>query len=232
MLTVDDRGERNTVAVDGRSRDSLNGTVIFRGNDNHISVGPGCTSAGMYLDLGSESSVRINARTVLNDIFVFTERDGHFTVGSDSGFNGSTRILMHEPGRVDMGSGVLFAGQIDVSISDMHSIIDVETSERINPAKDIEIGNRVWIGQRSMVLKGARIGDGSVVGAMSLVRGTLPGNCVCAGVPAKVLRSGATWRFDLVPSMENRSSGAAGPPVRSDSVLTRLRSAARIMREG
>ncbi len=142
---------------------------------------------------------------------------------------------MHEPGRVDMGSGVLFAGQIDVSISDMHSIIDVETSERINPAKDIEIGNRVWIGQRSMVLKGgARIGDGSVVGgAMSLVRGTLPGNCVCAGVPAKVLRSGgATWRFDLVPSMENRSSGAAGPPVRSDSVLTRLRSAARIMREG
>ncbi len=42
---------------------------------------PGCTSAGMYLDLGSESSVRINARTVLNDIFVFTERDGHFTVG-------------------------------------------------------------------------------------------------------------------------------------------------------
>ena len=34
MLTVDDRGERNTVVVDGRSRDSLNGTVIFRGNDS------------------------------------------------------------------------------------------------------------------------------------------------------------------------------------------------------
>lgn len=231
MLTIDDRGERNTVTVDARSRESLSGTVVFRGNDNHVFVGPGCTSTNMYLDLGSASSVRISARTVLNDIFVFTEREGHLSVGSDSGFNGSTRILMHEPGRVEMGCGVLFAGQIDVSISDMHSIVDVETSARINPAGDIQIGDRVWIGQRSMVLKGAQIGDGSVIGAMSLVTGALPGNCVCAGVPARVLRSGATWRFELVTSSEGGQRDTR-PTVRSDSVLSRLRSAARVMRDG
>lgn len=232
MLTIEDRGERNTVTVRGRSRDELSGTVIFRGNDNHVVIGPGCSSVGMHWDLGSASSVSIGARTVLNDIFVFTERDGHFRVGSDSGFNGSTRILMHEPGRVEMGCGVLFAGQIDVSISDMHSIVDVESSMRINPARDIQIGDRVWIGQRSMVLKGAQIGDGSVVGAMSLVRGVLPGNCVCGGVPAKVLRSGATWRFELVGSSDDRHADSAQPSMRSDSVLSRLRSAARLMRDG
>src|SRR5579871_3575966 len=50
----------------------------------------------------------------------------------------------------------------------------------------IVIGDDVWIGANCVVLDGAIIGAGSVIGATSLVRGTLPPFCVAVGRPAVV----------------------------------------------
>lgn len=58
---------------------------------------------------------------------------------------------------------------------------------------DITIGNDVWIGQRSIILAGAEIGDGCIVAAGSVVpRGTYPPYSVIGGVPAKIIKP----RFD------------------------------------
>ena len=200
MLTIENTGQRNVIEVDQDSAETMGGSVVLTGDDNHLVIGPGCRSHdGLRLELGSNSSIRLDGRTTLGNLFVHAPQDGHLHVGLDSGFNGAVRILMHEPGRVEIGNGSLFAGEIDITVSDMHSIIDATTEKRINPPADIAIGNRVWVGQRSMVLKGSQIGDGTVVGAMSLVRGPLPGNSICAGTPARVVRSGVTWRFNLLP---------------------------------
>lgn len=52
---------------------------------------------------------------------------------------------------------------------------------------DIEIGRSVSISWRVFVLPGSRIGDGTIVGANSLVRGNIPGNCLAVGFPARVV---------------------------------------------
>lgn len=49
----------------------------------------------------------------------------------------------------------------------------------------IQIGNDVWIGALTAVLDGARIGDGCVVGASSLVREVLDDFCVYVGNPLR-----------------------------------------------
>lgn len=49
----------------------------------------------------------------------------------------------------------------------------------------IRIGNDVWIGALTAVLDGARIGDGCVVGASSLVRGVLDDFCIYFGNPIR-----------------------------------------------
>ena len=49
----------------------------------------------------------------------------------------------------------------------------------------IRIGNDVWIGALTAVLDGARIGDGCVVGASSLVREVLDDFCVYVGNPLR-----------------------------------------------
>ena len=50
----------------------------------------------------------------------------------------------------------------------------------------IEIGDDVWIGANTVLLDGAIVGAGSVIGASSLVRGELPPFCIAFGVPARV----------------------------------------------
>ena len=51
----------------------------------------------------------------------------------------------------------------------------------------IEIGNSVSLAWRVFVLPGTKIGDGAVVGANSLVRGTVPPRCLSVGFPARVV---------------------------------------------
>lgn len=56
------------------------------------------------------------------------------------------------------------------------------------PAGPIRIGNNVWIGFDSCVLPGVNIGDGSIVGARSVVVEDVPPYTVVAGNPARVIR--------------------------------------------
>jgi acetyltransferase-like isoleucine patch superfamily enzyme len=55
----------------------------------------------------------------------------------------------------------------------------------------------VWLGTRVLVLKGARIGSGTIVGAGSIVSGTLPGDVLAVGSPAKVVRENVVWTRDM-----------------------------------
>lgn len=64
--------------------------------------------------------------------------------------------------------------------------------------RPVEIGRNVWIGDRGTILKGSRIGDDSVIGSMSVVRGPIPPGCVVIGNPARIVKyfcpNEAPWR--------------------------------------
>lgn len=49
------------------------------------------------------------------------------------------------------------------------------------------IGNNVFIGMKSTILKGVHIGNNVIIGANSLVNKDIPDNCVAAGNPCKVI---------------------------------------------
>jgi hypothetical protein len=53
----------------------------------------------------------------------------------------------------------------------------------------VTLGNSVWLPWRVFVMPGATIGDGTVIGADSLVSGAIPPNSLAVGSPAKVVRS-------------------------------------------
>lgn len=52
----------------------------------------------------------------------------------------------------------------------------------------VKIGNDVWIGCMSVVLKGVTIGEGAIVGAGSVVTKDVPPYTIVAGNPAQVIR--------------------------------------------
>ncbi|WP_051640851.1 DapH/DapD/GlmU-related protein [Thiomicrorhabdus sp. Milos-T2] len=55
--------------------------------------------------------------------------------------------------------------------------------------KEIKIGNKVFIGTRCIITPGAVIEDNVVIGAGSLVHGTLESGWVYAGIPAKKIKT-------------------------------------------
>ncbi len=58
--------------------------------------------------------------------------------------------------------------------------------------KECRIGNDVWIGCNSTILRGVTIGDGAVIGANSLVNKSIPPYAIAVGNPAKIIK----YRFD------------------------------------
>ncbi|WP_136441132.1 CatB-related O-acetyltransferase [Pacificoceanicola onchidii] len=68
-------------------------------------------------------------------------------------------------------------------------VFDPDTMVGYQPdQRDTVIGNDVWLGYGALVLPGAQIGNGVIVGAGAVVRGKIPDYAVVAGNPAQVIR--------------------------------------------
>ena len=66
----------------------------------------------------------------------------------------------------------------------------------INENKLIEIGNHVWIGAKSTILKGTKIADGSGIEAGNLCTGLLSDEkSIYAGQPAKLIKKNINWKY-------------------------------------
>ena len=67
--------------------------------------------------------------------------------------------------------------------------LDVEQRNMgLEYAYPISVGNNVWIGAQTVVLPGVTIGDGTVIGAGSVVNRDIPPGVVAAGNPCRVIR--------------------------------------------
>lgn len=76
-----------------------------------------------------------------------------------------------------------------------------------NPdSKDILIEAGAWVGARTILLSGANVGEGAVVGAGSIVRGTIPPYCIAVGNQLRILRPRFQSRRDLSQMLKNVNS--------------------------
>jgi hypothetical protein len=92
--------------------------------------------------------------------------------------------------------------------TDFHNPRD-ESGNRQNSAgvsQGVTIGNNVWLGTGSMILKGVQIGDNAVVGAGSVVGTNVPPNVIVFGNPAKVI-----WKLATPAEANERAAEAASP---------------------
>jgi len=89
--------------------------------------------------------------------------------------------------------------------------------------KECNIGNDVWIGCNSTILRGVTIGDGAVIGANSLINKNVPPYAIVVGSPGKVVKyrfkkeiikallEVKWWDISLLTISENTELFAAKP---------------------
>lgn len=78
--------------------------------------------------------------------------------------------------RVEIGRGTRIAHYCSILDHDYDVGIGGPAFDKPKIAEPVTIGENVWIGAYAIVMKGAEIGDGSVVGAQTMVRKALPPN--------------------------------------------------------
>jgi acetyltransferase-like isoleucine patch superfamily enzyme len=83
----------------------------------------------------------------------------------------------------------------------------------------IEIGDDVFIGARTVILPGIRIGSNSVVGAGSVVTKSVPPNTVVAGVPARIVCSVDEFLAKAAPRSFHVPADIACDPMKLKSFL-------------
>lgn len=72
--------------------------------------------------------------------------------------------------KMKFGNNIMLGRDVSIFDSDYHAVYN-EEGEVINPDREVCIEDNVWIGAKSMVLKGANIQEGAIVSANSLVMG-------------------------------------------------------------
>lgn len=150
-----------------------NSKIVFNGSNSLI-----------YLSR-SRHEYRLNVSINHNQVFF---------MGQNNYMNGILNAVLSEQAHIFIGSDGIFSFDIWLRNADPHLIYSSETMKRMNPTKSIYMGDHVWLGQSAMILKGTKIGSGSIVGAMSLLSGkTVPSNTCWGGNPAKLLRTGVFW---------------------------------------
>lgn len=116
---------------------------------------------------------------------------GTLRVGENFDITGDAIIICAE--EIDIGNNTMIAWQSIIMDTDQHAIFD-QNNNHINRNKKIIIGNNVWIGARSFILKGAHIGDGCIVGANTTISKSFnKNNSIIAGNPVRILKENIKW---------------------------------------
>lgn len=147
--------------------------IIIRGDNNKVEVGSNCDFAGV------------------NTIFMSGDNNS-IRIGDGVSTDGDVHFIMAEGTSISVGDDCMFAKHTNIRTSDQHSIFD-STGMRTNPPRNVQIGRHVWVGASCLIMKGAHIGDGAVVGIQSMVCKDVPPRSVVAGRPAKLIRKDIKW---------------------------------------
>lgn len=176
-------------------------TILFMGNNikfqsfKTIGIPFVSVSMGGFCFIGKNlnmnNGISGNPIGCYNRCTLFVGKGAQLILGSNLGIS-QTAIVCHTS--ITIGNNVKIGGGVCIYDTDFHSL---DSLLRVNPKTDfvnkvnkpVIIGDNVFIGAHSLVLKGVTIGENSIIGAGSVVTKSVPANQIWAGNPALFIRN-------------------------------------------
>lgn len=117
---------------------------------------------------------------------IFNEgENSNIVINNNCRINGA---YIHAERNITIGDNCVIAAGVHIIDSNGHVINSTDRTKGRDKAKDIVIGENVWIGINSIILKGSHIGNNCVISAGSVVKGSFPDNSLIIGNPAIIAK--------------------------------------------
>lgn len=174
--------------------------IQCHGTDNEIVMGDFVRVSNSVIVIHrSHNRICIGDYALLERVVLCMEDDGNqIDIGQHVSLYGNTELAAIEGTTITVGDRCLVSGDVHFRTGDSHSVLDME-GKRINPSRDILIGEHVWIGTRVTCLKGVTVPKNCIVAATTtLCREYQQENAVIAGVPGKVTKTGVNWETERI----------------------------------
>lgn len=134
------------------------------------------------------SNTKSNLVGIYKPVSISVSEKGILNIGDNSGFSGTS---IHVINSITIGKYCNFGGNTAIWDNDFHPL--EYKARRIHDIQQIKsvpivIGDDVFVGANSIILKGVTIGDRAIIGAGSVVSKDIPADEIWAGNPAKFIR--------------------------------------------
>ena len=175
---------------------------LFASHDSNLLISPGSKylASTSWLDSYTvNNSLTIGTSCLIRGAVAFTRSNSFLTIGSNSAVGANTLFMCAS--EIAIGNNVLISFDCLIADNNAHSIFYQDRRSDLPNvlnaySKDwsnvcispIIIEDDVWIGARSIILKGVCIGERSIVAAGSVVTKSVPPDCIVAGNPAKIVK--------------------------------------------
>ncbi|MEI8361142.1 MAG: acyltransferase [bacterium] len=178
----------------------LSGVVEINGPVHTGMIKIGFNSVGIFDHKRSRSIWQVSGKVVFNGRAsighgskISVDVNGVLIMGNNFIITAESTIIANNRD-ITFGDDCLISWDVLIMDTDFHLIYNAE-GVVLNEPRPIKVGSHVWIGCRSMVLKGAEIPSHSVIAANSLVSKPLRGKCkVFAGQPVIEIKNNVTWK--------------------------------------
>lgn len=133
------------------------------------------------VSLGTEFSIDKGSRIAIGDMFnmrgtarIRVRNQGELVIGNNVSLNINNMIACHS--RIVIGDDVQFSPNVQIYDHDHDFYVEGGVKAGKYKVAPVKIGNNVWIGANTVILRGTEIGDNCVVGAGSVIKGTYSDN--------------------------------------------------------
>lgn len=153
--------------------------ILRRSPGSSISIGSNC----QFRSSPTSNLIGVNRKCVIATLF----ENAKVTIGDASGLSGT---VVSAASSISIGARVLVGSNTTITDTDWHSLGPASRANgdrgRTSP---VIIEDDVFIGTGVIILKGSKIGRCAVVGAGSVVSGTIPPFSVVTGNPGRIVKT-------------------------------------------
>ncbi|MFD1326990.1 acyltransferase [Mycoplana ramosa] len=206
-MQIEEKGSGNVINVAGPRSRAV--TITVTGNNNRISVGNFSTGGLSITVDGDGCEIHLGNLRFAKKLSVLAKAGAKVSIGDKTSVMNASIFAIGS--QVSIGQDCMLSFPVNIRTHDGHGIYDIHTGNMVNQAGPVEIGDHVWIGMQSIVCRGTRIGNGSIIGARSYVQNmTVPACSIAAGSPARILKHDVTWDRSMAGNLFDETAMISG----------------------